>query len=261
MSSAGISARAKTPWRRALPAGDAAVLLEFGDCIAEDINEEVQRFARVLFKAGIPGVRDIVPTYASVLVAYDPFAWEHETLIEMLASLPLTNGQGPQRRCHVIPVLYGGDAGPDLGKAAQALGLSPAELAGRHADRDYRIYCLGFSPGFPLCGVLPEELRLPRRAAPRTKVPPGSVAIAGMQTGIYPLESAGGWHLIGRTPLRLFRWDQPDPVPFQPGDTLRFRIVTKEEYRTLEARMASGDTILKTSASREEAAHDGDPRR
>lgn len=248
------------PWGRALPAGDAAVLLEFGDRIAEDVNEEVQNFAETLFGAGIEGIRGIVPGYASLLVEYDPFAWEYDRLLSLLAGLPPAP-VGRHRRSHVIPVLYGGYAGPDLEAAAEALGRSPADLVHEHADRDYRIYCLGFSPGFPLCGILPEGLRLPRRAIPRTKVPPGSVAIAGMQTGIYPLETAGGWHLIGRTPLRLFRWDLPDPVPYGPGDTLRFRAVTEEEYLAIEAREASGDMVPETTLSPREASHGFDPRR
>lgn len=247
MSPQGIHADPAVPWRRALLAGDAAVLLEFGESIDEETSEKVHRVAKALGDAALPGVRDAVPGYATILVEYDPATWEAEALLLAIAGLRAHAPSSLGRRRHVIPVLYGDEWGPDLQDAAQSLGLRAADVVALHADRDYRIYGLGFSPGFPYCGVLPAQLRLPRRDTPRTKVPAGSVGIAGAQTGVYPLESPGGWHLIGRTPLPLFQWDREQPAALQAGDMVRFRPILAAEYDDLAARARGGEELLQST--------------
>jgi inhibitor of KinA len=183
----------------------------------------------------LPGITEIIPAYATLLVEWDPAVTRCETVIRALSRLDPPDGGAGVARHFRVPVLYGGAAGPDLEEAARALGLTADSLAGRHQAGCYRIFCLGFSPGFPLAGPLPEELTLPRRGSPRTRVPPGSVGIAGRQTGIYPLATPGGWHLIGRTPLRLFNPAAASPVAWKPGDSLSFYQVTEEEFHALEA--------------------------
>ena len=243
-----VAGTAGVPWRRVLPAGDSALLLEFGDAIDEGTSDGVQRLAARLQGKALSGVHGAIPGFATLLVEYDPMAWEADRLVSALRSLAAHPAPPPARRRHLIPVLYGGLHGEDLGEVAAALGMEQAEVVRLHAERDYRIYCLGFSPGFPLCGALPPELRLPRRATPRTRVPAGSVAIAGQQTGVYPLETAGGWHLIGRTPVPLFRWDGEEPVPYRPGDLLRFRPIGEEEFAALEEQARRGEAAVESVA-------------
>jgi KipI family sensor histidine kinase inhibitor len=220
---------------RVLTAGDEALLCEFGSGLDPDVNRQAQAFAQAVRDAAIPGVRAVTPGYLSVLVAFDAAHVAAPALLPRLAEL----ARGPARvlpaRRHVIPVCYGGEMGPDLEDVAARAGLPPDEVVRRHAAQEYRVYCLGFSPGFPLAASLPPELRLPRRAEPRTRVPAGSVAIAGHQTGIYPFATSGGWHLIGRTSVRVFSWRQPEEPLFRAGDTIAFRPVGLEEYRELLA--------------------------
>ncbi len=233
---------------RVLGAGDEGLLFEFGAGIDPGVNERAQAFAETVRAARIPGVRGATPGYLSVLVEFDAAEVDAQDLLWILAALG--GVQAPRRpaRRHVIPVRYGGEMGPDLEEVAAATGLSPDEVVHLHAGREYRVYCLGFSPGFPLCAPLPAALRLPRRAQPRTRVPQGSVAIAGLQTGIYPLETAGGWHLIGRTPAQVFAWGRPNAATILPGDTIAFRPVGDEEFREIADRVAIAETLARTLA-------------
>ncbi len=229
-------------------AGDAALLLEFGDAIEEGTNDDVQGLRRQVAAAGLRGVLGAVPGYATLLLEYDPAIWEPEGLLAAVAGLAAREDSAPARRRHVIPVCYGGEFGPDLEGVARSLGLREDAVIRQHGGRDYHIYCVGFSPGFPYCGALPPSLQLPRRDAPRTRVPAGAVAIAGLQTGVYPRETSGGWHLIGRTPLELFRWDRDDPVPYEPGDAVRFRAIGEAAFEELRERSRSGEDLLESSA-------------
>lgn len=235
---------------RARRAGDEALLVEFGDTVVPLANERAQTFAEAVRAAGLPGVRGVTAGYLSVLVEYDSVRVEEEELLSQLALLPTSSQTQRAPRHHVIPVHYGGSDGPDLDSVATATGLTPDEVVALHAGQGYRVYCLGFSPGFPLCAPLPEVLRLPRRSEPRTNVLPGSVAIAGMQTGIYPLATSGGWHLIGRTPVTVFSWDRPDAAGIRPGDTLQFRAVGEDEYLAL---MSEGNRAVRSGGALEGA--------
>ncbi|HBH81195.1 MAG TPA: hypothetical protein DDY39_15345, partial [Nitrospira sp.] len=192
---------------RILPLGDAALTIEFGNEINSEINSRVVAFATTVFDQHWQGIHDIVPTYRSVTVHFDPLQWDSATLAKRLKALPRREPDQaePPGILHEIPVLYGDEWGQDLEEVATFAGLQPAEAIALHASVLYRVYMLGFSPGFPYLGLVPGQLAMPRRATPRTKVPAGSVGIADRQTGIYPTATPGGWQIIGRTPISLYR--------------------------------------------------------
>lgn len=216
---------------RVLPAGDSAVLLEFADVISPAINRQVHAAGRSIVNAKIPGILSVIPAFSTILVQYEPGTVSLVALVDRLDNLLVDERPSQGGLTIEVPVWYGGEAGPDLVEVSKALKLSPHHVVEAHTAGPFYIYCLGFSPGFPLAGLLPSQLVLPRRQVPRTLVPAGTVAIAGSQTGIYPVPSPGGWHLIGRTPLMLFDWAKVPPCPYAPGDQLLFREISEEEYR------------------------------
>ena len=210
--------RASARGPRLHPLGDAAALVEIGHRVDTALNTRAIGLAAALRKRR--GVREAVPGYASVAVHYDP---EQVTLAQLQATVrnlvrarPAPPAPG---RLHRIPVTYDG---PDLEDAARALGLGVAELIRLHTGPTYRVFMVGFVPGWAYLGPLPEPLRLPRRSVPRTHVPAGSVAMAGAQTGVYPLPTPGGWHLIGRTDLPMFIPDHDPPLLLRAGDRVKF---------------------------------------
>jgi KipI family sensor histidine kinase inhibitor len=203
---------------RTHPLGDAALLAELGTRLDTALNTRAIAPANALKRRR--DVRQAVAGYASVTVHFDPDQTTHDALaaaIQRLASKrPPMAEPG---RLHRIPVVYDG---PDLEAVAAVLGLIPAQVAAIHSKPIYRVFLVGFVPGWAYLGPLPEELELPRRHVPRTQVPAGSVAIAGRQSGIYPLPTPGGWHLIGRTPVKLFLPDADPPCLFRAGDRVKF---------------------------------------
>lgn len=204
------------------PLGDSAILIQLGEAIDPILNQRVHALSTLL--QTVPAVIETVPAYCTVLVHYDPLATTYnqiKTLIEEKISHLDESTHRSSRRLE-IPVLYGGASGPDLEPAAKTLALSPSELIRLHSEREYTVYMMGFTPGFPYMGILDEKLTLPRLSTPRTRVPAGSVAIAGSQTGIYPVDSPGGWHILGHTPLKLFDPLSEIPFLFMPGDTVKF---------------------------------------
>jgi inhibitor of KinA len=222
---------------RIVPAGDATLLLQFEDRIDPQTNASVVDAAASLARAAIPGVRDIVPTFRSVAVYFDPLRTRREVLIDALrrvATPAMTAAAVPSEPIRV-PVCYGGELGPDLTEVAAFAKISEAEVAAAHASVSYRVFMLGFVPGFAYMGSVVPRIAAPRRSSPRLKVPPGSVAIARQQTGVYPTETPGGWQLIGRTPLKTFDLDRPQPCLFKPGDTVRFYQVARAQYDELLA--------------------------
>ena len=212
------------PYPRCLPAGDQAVLVELGDSISPTLNLQVRRFCAAVQRAAIPGIVDLHPAYASVLIRFDPLRLRRQALLarvaQALAELDVVE-LPPARRIE-LPVCYGGRAGPDLEHVAAHSGLSPAEVVEQHAAATYLVYFLGFAPGFAYLGGLPAVLQTPRLATPRPLVPAGSVGIAGRQTGVYPLTIPGGWRLIGQTPRVLFDPLRTPRALLQPGDEVRF---------------------------------------
>lgn len=217
---------------RILPAGDSALVVEFGDAIDARVNARVRQLQRALEASGCTGLVELVPTYRSLMVHYDPMACSHGMIAALVteAAGHLPDDFREPARVVEIPVLYGGGEGPDLGDVAARAGLREEEVIGLHAGADYLVFMIGFMPGFPYLGGLPPAIATPRLATPRTRVPAGSVGIAGAQTGIYPSESPGGWRLIGRTPVRLFDARLDPPALLQAGDHLRFVPVSRTAY-------------------------------
>jgi antagonist of KipI len=208
---------------RLLPVGDGALSVEFGDAIDSALNARVRGLDRVLRDRPFPGFREAAPTYRSLLVLYDPRA---SRFAEACAALRALTDAAPEAdvagRLVTVPTRYGGDDGPDLAEVARAHGLTEAEAVGTHSSHEYTAFMLGFMAGFAYLGPLPVALETPRRSTPRLRVPAGSVAIAGRQTGIYPVTSPGGWNLIGRTSIRLFDPLAAPPSLIQAGDRVRF---------------------------------------
>ena len=243
-----------------------AMLLRFGDGIDVATNARVHAAADAVRAANLPGIIDVAPAYATLLLRFDAFAWldkngidklPHERLAEMLHTLfrgaetkTLDPGlrRGDEQKNAValreaartieIPVCYGREYGLDLDAVAEHAGLSRDEVIARHVAAEYTVAMLGFAPGFPYLLGLDASLHVPRRANPRTRVPAGSVAIGGAQTGIYPRELPGGWHLIGRTPLTLFDPAREPPCLLAPGDHVRFRAIEADEFARLAERDA-----------------------
>jgi KipI family sensor histidine kinase inhibitor len=202
--------------------GDAALSVHAADAAPLDANASVHRLARRLRRAGVPGVRDIVPGMRELVVHVDPLRCDVRRVTQALRVVEpeaeATDAPQPVQ----VPVVYGGDAGPDLEDVARACGLEPDDVCDRHASLEYVVCFVGFLPGFAYLGPLDPRLRLPRRATPRPRVVPGSVAIAGDYSGIYPWASPGGWHIIGRTDLSLFDLDATPPARLAPGARVRF---------------------------------------
>jgi len=226
---------------RLVPAGDSAVIVEFEDRIDERINAQAIRLASAVESARIAGVRDVVPTYRTVAVYFDPLRTDHQALTDLIEreaeAVDGVSWSGPRAGGpHDIPVCYGGDFGPDLADVAAQARLSEAQVIARHSDTVYRVFMMGFVPGFTYLGTVDPAIAIPRRATPRLRVPAGSVGIAGLQTGIYPTETPGGWQLVGRTPLKLFDLARANPFLLKPGETVRFHPITAGDY----ARAAAG---------------------
>lgn len=217
---------------RLRPSGDLAVLVEYGDGIDPAVNEKV-RAAATLLKRNLPeGVLDVIPAYRSLSLRYDPLLTSLERLSLALEELEghLREVEIPPPRVVEIPVLYGGEQGPDLGFVAAHGGMTPEDVVAIHAGTDYPIYMIGFTPGFCYLGGLDTRIATPRRETPRTLLPGGSVGIAEAQTGVYPVDSPGGWQIIGRTPLRLFAPERENPFLYEAGDRIRFVPIAESEF-------------------------------
>ena len=219
------------------PLAEDALLLRFGDTIDPAINARVHAATRALRDAALPGVVDIAPAYASLLLRFDPLQTETDQLAAMLSGIigSATAANPASTRTDEsgiieIPVCYGGEFGPDLDTVAAHAGLSRDDVIARHTAAVYSVAMLGFAPGFPYLLGLDPALHVPRRANPRTRVPAGSVAIGGAQTGIYPRELPGGWNLIGRMPATLFDARQQTPCLLAPSDRVRFRAIDAGEF-------------------------------
>ena len=217
------------------PVGDRAARIVFGVDISPPINAHIRRFCHSLEVKPIWGVTEWVPGYAAVTVYYRPWDIAYDALCGELArrGQRRANAPRPEARRVEIPVCYGGDYGPDLGEVAAAHGLTPAQVIERHSGVDYLVYFLGFLPGFPYLGGLDPSLATPRRATPRRSVPAGSVGIAGAQTGVYPLETPGGWQIIGRTPICLYDPHRQPPTLLAAGAYVRFISITARQFEEI----------------------------
>ena len=214
---------------RYLVAGDSAVCVEFGNEISPEINKKIRAFKIAVEKSDIPGIVETVPTYRSLLVHY------HPEVMGSLSSIPI-----PPPTVIEIPVLYGGEMGPDIENVAEHNHKTVEEVIKIHTSEEYLIYMIGFIAGFPYLGGMSKEIATPRLKSPRVKIEGGSVGIAGEQTGIYPVASPGGWQLIGRTPLKLYDADREKPVLLEAGQYIKFAAVTEEEYKKIEKEVEDG---------------------
>ncbi len=222
---------------RFLPAGDQALVVELGDTIDPQTNRRVHGLMDAIERAEVPGVFDLVPTYRSILVYYDPMRTSLSSLRASVNELylDLEDQAIDQPRTVEIPTLYGGEYGPDLEFVAEHAGLTPQEIIDIHSGTDYLVHMMGFSPGFPYLGGLSERLATPRLETPRLEIPAGSGGIAESQTGVYPVASPGGWRLIGRSPLRMFDAEAEPPSRLAAGDYVRFvPIASETEYMKLQ---------------------------
>jgi KipI family sensor histidine kinase inhibitor len=206
------------------PSGDSLLLVDLDAGMDPVVNARAVALADALRTAQLPGVRDVVPSYAGVGVHVDPLRLDAVALERAVAEAwdvgPLEAGS--TGRLVEIPVCYGGDHGPDLNEVATFAHCTPDDVIRRHSEAVYRVYMLGFLPGFAYLGAVDEVIAMPRRATPRAAVPAGSVGIAGRQTGVYPSASPGGWRLVGRTPWRMFDPSRPRPSALEAGDRVRF---------------------------------------
>jgi KipI family sensor histidine kinase inhibitor len=213
--------------------GDLGLLLEFGDEISREISEKVRRMALAIQAEGMEGIIETVPTYRSLLIVYNPMILPLDSLQKRLNRIEegLQQTPLPEPRLTRIPVVYGGAYGPDLEEVAKYHQISPEEVIQLHCSKPYLIYMIGFMPGFPYMGELPEVLVTPRLKTPRLSVPKGSVAIAQRQTGIYSIRSPGGWQVLGRTPAELFDPEENPPALLQMGDFVQFYPISEKEFK------------------------------
>ena len=218
------------------PAGDAAFVITLPTAMDEVTSGRAVALSRAVTTALAARIRDVVVGYHTVTVYFDPSSVDAALLEDQLSRIAShTAGEGLLAGAHLeVPVCYGGELGPDLDAVAHATGLTTEAVISLHTSREYRVFVIGFVPGFAYMGPLaPELAAVGRRASPRTRVPPGSVAIAGGQTGIYPIETPGGWRILGRTPVRPFDEHRNPPVLFAAGDRVRFRPIDRAEFDRL----------------------------
>ncbi len=229
---------------RFLQAGDSALTVELGNAVDIHINEAVAALEQNISEAAIEGVLETIPTYRSLQVVYDPVRIRSRDLIARLSGiLPKERQRVGQSRRWLLPVCYGGDHGMDLEFIAAAHNLSVDEVVRIHSDTEYRVYMIGFAPGFAYLGGLPEALHTPRRDNPRTLTPARSISIGGIQAAISTVPAPSGWHMLGQTPVRTFDLDRKEPFLLKTGDRIRFRPIPHDEYEHLDALAEKGDII------------------
>lgn len=231
------------------PLGDASIVIQLGEEIDQNIQEIVNVIASNLDRHPFPGMIEYIPAYTTLTIFYNPVKIQNSRdnqeisqtlpyqlargwIDQLIAELPETEEE--KSRVINIPVCYGTDYGPDLGFVAEHNGLTKEDVIDIHSSRDYLVYMIGFAPGHPYMGGMSDKIATPRRDSPRMKIPARSVGVAGMQTGIYPIETPGGWQLIGKTPIQLFRPNDEPPSLLKPGDTIRFYPISKDEFRNWE---------------------------
>lgn len=233
---------------RFLLTGDTSLTVEFGNEISESINASIRAFNIALQDSRIDGIVETVPTYRSLMVHYDPEIILCDPLVEKLKGLlgKLDSVVIPPSDVLEIPVLYGGEEmGPDLAFVAEHAGKTEEEVIRIHTSTEYLIYMLGFTPGFTYLGGMSDEIATPRLKQPRVKIPAGSVGIAGAQTGVYPIDSPGGWQLIGRTPVRMYDPNRAVPILPKAGEYIRFYAIDRKEFDAIAAQEAAGGYVCR----------------
>ena len=228
---------------RFLIAGDSSICAEFGNEISKEINAQIRAFNILLKESGIAGIVETIPTYRSLLIQYDPGIISYKSLEGKLKKLlaRLDSVEIPPSEVLEVPVLYGGEEmGPDLKFVAENAKMSEEEVIKLHSEPEYLIYMLGFTPGFTYLGGLNDAIETPRLKTPRVKIPAGSVGIAGKQTGVYPIDSPGGWQLIGRTPLKMYDADREKPILPEAGQYIKFVPIDRAEFDRIAAEVEKG---------------------
>ena len=240
---------------RFLLTGDTSLSAEFGNEISESINAQIRAFTIALEKSGVPGIVELVPTYRSCMIHYDPGVISYRALTKRLEGLlgQLGSIKIPPSDVLEVPVLYGGEMGPDLAFVAEHAGISEQEVIDIHTSTEYLIYMLGFTPGFTYLGGMSDKIETPRLKQPRVIIPAGSVGIAGKQTGVYPIDSPGGWQLIGRTPVKMYDPNRETPILPKAGQYIKFRVIDQAEYDKIADLAEKGKYVCRTHP-REEAA-------
>ena len=226
-----------------LSAGDQSLLVQLGDSIELKTNMKVHGLIRAIESKSMEGVLDLIPGYSSVLINYDPLVIGEQELKERVTSIvrKVRAGNLNSKRTIQIPTLYGGEYGPDLQEVSRHSGLSEGEIIRLHSGVSYTVYMIGFSPGFPYLGGMPEQIACPRLSTPRIEIPAGSVGIAESQTGVYPMASPGGWQLIGRTPINMFNPDKTPPSVLAAGDLVKFvPLDSEQEFLELAEMVSNG---------------------
>ena len=233
---------------RLLPLGDSGITVEFGNEISETVKSRVTAFVARLEREKTEGILEIVPTYRSASVYYDPSVISYKNLVTLIERVLNTSDEGGQEEKTVveIPVWYSRESGPDLEFVASHSGKTEDEVIAIHSRPEYLIYMLGFTPGFPYLGGMDESIAAPRLETPRVKIEAGSVGIAGSQTGIYSLDSPGGWRLIGKTPVKLFDIKREKPTLLESGQYLKFVPIGKGEYIKIKELCEKGVYSCKT---------------
>ena len=225
-----------------LTAGDSSILIQFGNAIDPDINARIAATVQLMREQHIEGVVDMIPAFCTLLINYDPRVISYDEMkmrMEKILSVEIAAG-ARKKKVFEIPVCYGGEFGPDLPTIAEHAGLSEQEVIDIHTSTDYLIYMLGFLPGFTYLGGLDERIHTPRLANPRIRIPAGSVGIGGSQTGIYPMDSPGGWQLMGLTPVKTYDPEREVPILVEAGDYIRFVPVDRAEYDRIKAEVEQG---------------------
>lgn len=226
-----------------LTAGDSSILIEFGKEISPEINRKIKATVQLMKEQHIEGVVDVIPAFCSLLINYDPRVISYDEIRKRMQNLVKVDAKSGEekKKIYEIPVCYGGEYGPDIENIAANAGLSVEEVIKIHSSRDYLIYMLGFLPGFCYLGGLDERIHTPRLANPRMKINAGSVGIGGSQTGIYPLDSPGGWQLMGMTPVKTYDPDREVPILVEAGDYIRFVPIDEDEYKRIKELVDRGE--------------------
>jgi inhibitor of KinA len=225
-----------------LSAGDTALVVQYGETVDPVINRRVRMLATALGARGLEGIVDLVPTMRSLMIHYDPLTLCRANLVA--AVRPLIAARPDLRettRRWRIPVCYEGECAPDMAMVAETLSIAPDEVIRLHTENDQEVFMMGFLPGFPYLGLLPEIFDLPRRLEPRVKVPPRSISVAARQTTVYTVDSPGGWHLIGRTPVDFYDPHRAEPILVDAGDQVRFEPISIEAYRDMRLAVENCD--------------------
>lgn len=221
---------------RILPAADCSVVVEFGNVISTEINTVISGFVKAMSERSIDGVIEVIPTFRSALVTYNPRHISYNKLCneinDRISNMDVSDNES--RRTIEIPVCYGGEFGPDLSFVAAHSGMSEEEVVALHSSKSYLIYMLGFQPGFPYLGGLDPKLFTPRLSSPRSLIPAGSVGIGGEQTGLYPVASPAGWQIIGTTPVKAYNPHRTPAIPYEAGDHIKFIPISVEEFHEIE---------------------------